>query len=116
VLAERLASDPAGCASGWNFGPATRDARPVEWIADRLVRSWGAPAAWTRDTGEHPHEAHFLRLDTTKAAGGLGWHPALPLERALEWIVEWYQAHRAGHDLRETTERQLARYEALGRA
>jgi CDP-glucose 4,6-dehydratase len=116
ILAERLAADSAAAASGWNFGPAMGDARPVEWIADRLVRAWGTPAAWERDTADHPHEAHFLRLDTSKAAAELGWQPALPLDAALDWIVEWYQASRAGDDLRAATERQLTRYESLGRA
>src|SRR6266446_7191745 len=39
-LAERLAEDPCRFASGWNFGPADADAKPVSWIADELVRLW----------------------------------------------------------------------------
>ena len=31
-------------ASGWNFGPADSDAKPVSWIADELVRLWGSAA------------------------------------------------------------------------
>ncbi len=34
MLAERLAADPSRFASGWNFGPADTDAKPVSWIAD----------------------------------------------------------------------------------
>jgi hypothetical protein len=38
----------------------------------------------------------------------------LPIENALEWIVEWYQAHYAGdEDMRALTEAQIDQYEML---
>jgi len=58
-------------------------------------------------------EAHALKLDVSKAALCLGWRPALRLEQALSWIVEWYQAFAAGADLRATTLEQIRRYESL---
>jgi CDP-glucose 4,6-dehydratase len=113
VLAERLAEDGAGFGAGWNFGPAEADARPVSWLADRLAQSWGNGATWVRDDGSHPREAHFLKLDASKAKSYLGWQPHLPLPQALEWIVEWYRAFQAGADLRRLTQAQIRRYEAL---
>src|SRR5579862_5602486 len=41
MLAEKLSSEGAQFASGWNFGPVEADAKPVSWIADELARSWG---------------------------------------------------------------------------
>ena len=113
LLAERLTSGCAEFADGWNFGPADSDAAPVSTIADALVRGWGGQAAWARDGASHPHEAHFLKLDASKAGARLGWRPALPLEPALEWIVEWYRGFEKGVDLRALTQAQLERYEAL---
>jgi CDP-glucose 4,6-dehydratase len=113
ALAECLATDPYRFASGWNFGPADLDAKPVSWIADRLVQSWGHGASWCRDVGEHPREANFLKLDASLAKSQLNWQPRLPLERALDWIVEWYQGFSAGSDLRKLTRTQIERYEAL---
>jgi CDP-glucose 4,6-dehydratase len=113
MLAEKLSEDPARFASGWNFGPADADAKPVSWIADELVRSWGKGAAWMQDTATHPHEAHALKLDASKAGTCLGWHPLLPLKPALEWIVEWYCAFQDGADLQRLTRNQIERYEAL---
>lgn len=113
VLAERLAEDGARFAAGWNFGPAEADARPVSWLADKLARSWGNGAAWDRDDGIHPREAHFLKLDASKSKTCLGWQPQLPLPQALEWIVEWYRAFQAGADLRHLTRVQIERYESL---
>jgi CDP-glucose 4,6-dehydratase len=113
MLAERLTADPSRFASGWNFGPADADAKPVSWIADELARSWGDHASWNHDAATHPREAHSLKLDASKAGACLDWHPVLPLKLALDWIVEWYGAFRAGADLRRLTQTQIARYEAL---
>jgi CDP-glucose 4,6-dehydratase len=115
MLAERLSEHAPKFASGWNFGPADSDARPVSWIADKLARSWGDNASWRRDETVHPHEAHFLKLDASKAKALLNWHPVLPLNQALEWIVEWYRGYQAGADLRRLTYSQIERYAALSR-
>ena len=112
-LAERLAEDPSHFASGWNFGPANADIQPVSWIADEMVRLWSGNAAWKLDSETHPHEAHALRLETSKAATELHWQPALPLARALEWIVEWYRGYKDGSNLQQLTLDQIERYESL---
>jgi CDP-glucose 4,6-dehydratase len=115
MLAERLSGDAPKFASGWNFGPADSDARQVSWIAEKLACSWGDNASWHRDETTHPHEAHSLKLDASKAKALLNWHPVLPLNQALEWIVEWYRGYQASADLRKLTCSQIERYEALSR-
>jgi len=112
MLAERLATDAAHVSSGWNFGPEEADAKPVAWLADRLTQAWGAGACWTYDPEAHLPEAHFLKLDASKAKTFLGWQPHLALPQALDWIVEWYRAFQAGADLRLLTRTQIERYEA----
>ncbi len=115
-LAERLWSRPE-LAGAWNFGPDEADARPVRWVADRLVEFWGEGARWRLDGAEHPPEADFLRLDCAKAKSLLGWSPILPLDEALDWLVEWYRAHRDGRtDLRELTLSQIAAYQDAAEA
>src|SRR6266446_6075199 len=113
ILAERLAEDASRFACGWNFGPAEADAKAVSWVADELARSWGDGASWNRDAGMHPREAHFLKLDASKARACLDWHPVLPLQKALGWIVEWYRAFQAGADLGLLTRSQIERFEEL---
>ena len=113
MLAERLAARQPTFASGWNFGPRADDAKPVSWIADRMVASWGAPARWERDTSAHPAEAATLRLDASKADAQLGWRPAMDLGTTLDWIVAWYRGWASGTDLRRLTEGQIAQYERL---
>jgi CDP-glucose 4,6-dehydratase len=58
-----------------------------------------------------PHEARYLRLDSSKARKDLGWSSRLNLSRALEWTVEWYRAYAAGKDMRAESLAQIRRYE-----
>jgi CDP-glucose 4,6-dehydratase len=113
MLAEGLAKDPKAFSSGWNFGPAEDDAKPVQWIADKLVDSWGRTARWALDAAAHPHEAHLLKLDASKAKVYLKWNPVLPLHQALDWIVTWYRAYQDQADLGALTRSQIQQYEAL---
>lgn len=111
VLAERLATDGAPFADGWNFGPADGDARPVDWVLDRLTRL--APGLrWERDGQPGVHEANFLKLDSSRARALLGWVPRWTLARALERTVAWHQAWRAGEDMAATTTAQIRAYMA----
>jgi CDP-glucose 4,6-dehydratase len=113
LLAERLTESGSRFASGWNFGPSDSDVKPVSWIADELASLWGENASWTLDSGAHPHEAHALKLDATKAAVELNWRPVLPLKKALAWIADWYQAFRSQKDLRQLTLKQIEIYGTL---
>lgn len=117
TLAQRLYEQGPSFAEGWNFGPNDEDARPVGWIASRMVDMWGAPdAAWKATPGEHPHEANTLKLDISKARARLGWHPALDLEGALQLTVQWTRQRQAGANVRQTTLAQIADYQKLAHA
>jgi CDP-glucose 4,6-dehydratase len=113
MLAERITEDAQHFASGWNFGPASADIRPVSWIADELARMWGDHASWSLDSAGHPEEAHSLKLDASKARVCLNWQPALSLPHSLSWTVEWYKASREGANLQQLTLSQIQKYEAL---
>ena len=107
LLAEKVATEGAPYAQAWNFGPAAGEERPVQWIVEEIARRWGAGATWKVDAGEHPHEASFLKLDISKARARLGWKPRLTLSSALDLIVAWHRAHRAGADMRATSLSQI---------
>jgi len=107
LLAQALWSSPE-LAGGWNFGPADDDARPVWWIVERLRERWSGRLSWERHSGSHPHEAQYLKLDSSRARSRLGWHPLVSLETALDSIVAWYQALEAGADMRAVTVGQIA--------
>jgi CDP-glucose 4,6-dehydratase len=109
-VARRLCNDGAGYAEAWNFGPAYEDCRPVRWIVARLSEGWGPDATWQLDERPRPHEANFLKLDSSKAMARLGWHPRWKLARALASIVEWHKAHLAGANMRDVVLEQVRQY------
>lgn len=114
LLAQRLhGPEGARFAEGWNFGPYESDVRSVEWIADSLCKAWGEGAGWRLETteGAVPHEAHYLKLDCSKARSELDWRPRLDLQSALEWIVQWTRSYAAGADMIEFTNGQIEQYE-----
>lgn len=116
TLARRLSEEGASFAEGWNFGPHDDDAQPVEWVVKRLCERWGNGARYEIDNGDHPHEAHYLKLDCSKARMRLGWQPRLDLGIALDFIIEWTEAYRAGADLRQVCMKQIERFGAADKA
>ena len=110
MLAQALWEKPE-LAEGWNFGPADEDARPVGWIVQRIAAGWPQELRWVQDDGPHPHEANYLKLDSSKARARLGWHPRLELGETLESIVTWYSELRSGADMRAVTLGQIEAFQ-----
>jgi CDP-glucose 4,6-dehydratase len=112
LLLEAAATKGDEFSGGWNFGPAANDARPVSWIADRLVENWGDGACWKLDAETYPHEAAYLYLDSAKARSRLHYRPRWPLEQTLQKLVEWYKAFDAGQDMAALTLTQIEAFRA----
>ena len=113
MLAEQLLAGRAQAASSFNFGPRDEDAWPVARVATTVSELWGDGASWVRDAAPTVHEAHFLRLDASKAYAELGWKPRLSTKEALEWTMSWYIACRNGADMAQATATQIVRYAEL---
>lgn len=111
TLAERLYEEGQTYAEAWNFGPEAAGAKTVRWIVEQL--SAAMPGIhWEPDSQNHPHETHFLQLDSTKAKSRLGWRPRWRLETALAKTLEWHAAWRRGADMKALTLAQIADYSA----
>jgi len=128
MLAQMLYAHGTQFSGAWNFGPQYTGAKTVEWIVEYLAARWqaGEPAGaapsqaprWELDRGEHPHEAHMLKLDWTKASLELGWHPLLSLPETLDATLDWYRnvqsnqhaSQGAGHEARQKCLSQLSEY------
>jgi CDP-glucose 4,6-dehydratase len=109
-LAEHLYTNGQAFAESWNFGPNDDDARPVQYIVEQMVSSWGNGACWQQDGCVHPHEANYLKLDISKAKARLGWQPRWGLAAALEKITEWHQAYLSLNNMHSFTMQQIASY------
>jgi CDP-glucose 4,6-dehydratase len=112
TLARRLHEAGPAFAEGWNFGPAEADARPVQWIVERLTQMWGKGARWQLDSQANSlHEAHHLKLDCSKARSALGWKPVWDLEQALSRITDWHKAALQGGCMHAKTLAQVHEYQ-----
>ena len=107
MLAERLFRDGMAFASPWNFGPSDDDARPVEWIVQALCAAWPGAKGHEILAVPQPHEAHYLKLDCSKAKADLGWRPRWSLEQALGSIVEWTRVYQQGGDTKQACLKQI---------
>jgi CDP-glucose 4,6-dehydratase len=112
LIAERLLDGREEFASAWNFGPSEEDARPVEWIVERMLQMWGAEG-WDQPDAPQPHEATLLRLDSSKARAALGWRPRFSLDVTIDKIIEWHKGVAAGDDARDLSLRQIREYDGL---
>ena len=111
VLAQHLYEDGSNYAEGWNFGPKEEDCKSVSWILDKMVAKWGKGASWELDKNNNPHEAGYLKLDCSKAAIQLNWHPKWNLENTLESIINWHQHYLSGKNIQEQCLLEIANYQ-----
>lgn len=110
-LAEHL-SGPQGheFATAWNFGPDAEAERTVSDVADSLARHFGPNMRWEHDATPAPHEAGYLKLDSSKARRLLSWHPRWDFEQTMCVTSEWYRREAEGADVRQICHSQLASY------
>jgi CDP-glucose 4,6-dehydratase len=113
MLAKALYEQGSSFADAWNFGPDEGDSHSVQWIVDYLCRKI-PNARWKQSKTTQPHEAHTLRLDSSKARALLGWRPRWSLRIALEKTLEWHQAWKQGSDMAGTTLKQIQQYAVEG--
>ena len=97
LLAETLARDSRPLFSAWNFGPDAADERPVAYVADLFVDTWGGGARWvTQDRADVPAEADYLAVDASRAQTELGWMPRWRVHEAVIRTAQWYRDYRSG--------------------
>ena len=109
ILAQKLYKDQKKYAEGWNFGPNDNDAKPVDWILDKMIAKW-PNSSWKIDANSSPHEAGFLKLDISKAKLKLDWRPIWELNYTLEKIIAWHQAWLNKEDMQAVCLAEIKEY------
>ena len=95
----------AGC---YNVGPDDADCYTTGDLVELFCRTWNAvpglskagsfPVTWKNVSDHGPHEAGFLKLDSTKLRKTFGWKPVWNVERAMEEIVRFGKGYLEGKD------------------
>lgn len=110
LLAEKQYKDKS-LASAYNFGPDDNSCVSTGELADLFCKAWGNGAEW-KNVGEAnaPHEASFLKLDSTKAKTVLGWKPHWSIRTAVEKTVAWEKTVQSGMSFAAITDKQIREY------
>lgn len=106
MLIEKLCEDKK-YGDAWNFGPVEEDSQSVRDVVEYLIHRWGEKVSWKIDDKTQPHEAGILKLNCGKAQKCLGWTPQWRLKKALDEIIRWTRAYKAGDDMRKVTLAQI---------
>lgn len=103
-------------SGAFNFGPGDSEQKTVLDLARSLLRGLGRGELQIAELGPKVHEAHWLRLDSSKARALLDWRPQLGTERAIAWTAHWYAAYLTDRSrARALLEQQITEYIGLGR-
>jgi CDP-glucose 4,6-dehydratase len=110
MIAQRQYEDPA--LAGWyNVGPDDCDCVTTGDLVNLFCRAWGDGMTWeNRSEANAPHEANFLKLDSTKLKTTFGWQPRWHIGEAVEKTVEWSRVWLDRGDISVEMRRQIKEY------
>lgn len=97
-------------SGNYNIGPEETDCITTGDIVEMFCENWGDPAKWEAMDVKGPHEAGYLKLDTSKAKNQLGWKPIWNVAEAIGYVVDWSKAYYADKNMEEITSKQIKRY------
>jgi len=101
----------AGC---YNVGPEDADCINTGDLVTLFCDTWkeqtDSSVSWINRHDGGPHEANFLKLDSSKIKSTFNWHPRWNIAQAMEKLVEWYSLYNRGEDISHCMERQIKEY------
>ena len=110
MIAQRQYSDQN--LSGWyNVGPDDCDCVTTGELVKMFCNEWG-PGASAEYGGEieAPHEAHCLKLDSTKLKTTFAWRPRWHIPEAIEKTVAWTRVWKQNGNIPAEMDRQIQEY------
>lgn len=105
-------------ADSYNIGPDEGDCVTTGMLVDLFCSKWNEvakanglnEASWVYRSDGGPHEAGFLKLDSSKIKAELNifnrWH----IDTEIDKVVEWTVAYMKGKDVREIMKEQIIQY------
>ena len=113
MIAQRQYED--GRLAGWyNVGPNDCDCVTTGQLVELFKEKWGAGFDWIDQAEANaPHEANFLKLDSTKLKTTFGWRPRWHIDEAIEKTCEWTRVWLSGGDIPAEMDREIEAYNLL---
>ena len=98
----------AGC---YNIGPDDCDCLTTGELVSLFCEKWGEGARWIdRSEPGAPHEASFLKLDSTLVKTTFGWAPKWHMAECMEMICRFYKLWLRGGDLPAEMDAEIGRF------
>ncbi|HIV61694.1 MAG TPA: CDP-glucose 4,6-dehydratase [Candidatus Butyricicoccus avistercoris] len=98
----------AGC---YNIGPDDKDCITTGELVDIFCNKWADGASWLHQSEINaPHEANFLRLDSSKIKKVLDWKPKWNVNTAIEKTVEWTKEWKENNNISDIMDKQIRQY------
>lgn len=110
IIAQRQYED--GRLAGWyNVGPDDCDCVTTGRLVELFKKKWGAGFDWSNQAEANaPHEANFLKLDSTKLKTAFGWRPHWHIDEAIEKTCEWTRVWLSGGDIPAEMDREIREF------
>ncbi len=100
-------SDHPNLAGYYNIGPDELDCVETGALADLFCKAWGGLRWINLSEANAPHEANFLKLDSSRLKHVFGWLPRWNVSQAIEKTVEWAKAFQQGQDVSALMDAQI---------
>ncbi len=101
----------ASLAGSYNVGPKDSDCVTTKELAALFCRAWSDGASWQiEEKSAAPHEANFLKLDSSRIRARIDWQPRWHIKEAVAHTVAWAKAWQTGKDIDAIMKDQIAAY------
>jgi len=110
TLCEALYERGQAYAEGFNFGPFDSNAKSVSWVLNCFTNYMGVDSIYEQQPGVHPHEAHYLKLDISKAMNMLGWQPIWDADKSIQMTANWLSKSQGGENVSKICMCQIQEY------
>ena len=105
-------------ADSYNIGPDDGDCVTTGMLVDLFCKKWNEAAkenglkeaSWINKSDGGPHEAGFLKLDSSKILNELNIHNRWHIDTEMDKIIKWTVAYLTGGDTLKIMDEQIKLY------
>ncbi len=113
LLIEKLWTNGKEYSEAWNFGPNENDSKSVSYVLEKILKFFNKNIDWKKNDLNNLHEASKLTLNSSKAKNKLKWKPKTNVDQAIQFTVDWYNAHKMGQNMNKFSIQQIKEFELL---
>ena len=99
-------------AGHYNIGPNEEDCISTKQLVDLFVDNWEGTTYVCTNIGG-PHEANYLKLDSSKIRKIFNWKPRWNVNDAVINSINWYKEYEKNKDTIDITNKQIINYLGL---